>query len=140
MNHPPTLTTLNNIINDDFENRIINNFDVNRYVEINNMLYDYDTQFTSFYDPYQVNNQETNNLVNSVKIMLNKMDFESMYAMIRTFNILHITYNENNQYSFMDFNSDTFIKMYIYWFLYKNNYLQERENLMNTWNNNNVNL
>ncbi len=128
MNNHPILTTINDIITNDFESIIINNFDICRFNEINIMLQEYDILFALYYNPGQENRNELNNLVNLIKLQLDQMNFETIYEIIR------ITTNDYRwNWNFRQ-TSENFIKMYIYWYLYDNIFSIKRDQLMNEWN------
>jgi hypothetical protein len=133
--------TINNFISDHFTVRINDNFNQYNYNEINVMLGDFDDLFHTQYNPDQDNQPEMNNLINSIKIELDQLNFESIHEMIRITNTLYATHFANGQLYYLDIDADTLIKTYVYLYLYVNNFSQERERLMNTWelpNNNNI--
>lgn len=143
VDHRPTMGTINDFIENDFTTRVINNFDIFRFDEINVMLFEYDQLFAACYDPYQNDRDELNNLVNLIKVELNQMNFETIYEMVRITTIFHNQYQPNEHYRYLEQGPDNLIKMYIYWYLYANNYSIRREQLMDYWdrrfdNNNNA--
>lgn len=141
----PTLTIINNIISNHFAIRVNDNFNQHRYNEINVMLGDFDTLFYTQYNPHQENDPEMNNLINYIKVELDQLNFESIHEMIRITNRLYITHFTIRQTTHhLDIHADNLIKIYVYLYLYDNEFSTRREQLMNDWeirfdNNNNNN-
>ena len=139
----PTLANLNNIIENNFRERLYNNLNIEHYTGLNSLLQDYDNLFNNYYGI----NGEINviaELINLATVELNGMNFELVIEMMRLIDDWLRRLKGHSLYDYENYGTQDIIRLYINLYLESNDYPQEREQLIVNWNehhnNNNNNL
>ena len=129
----PTLTNLNNIIENDFTERLFNNINVEHYNTLNNLLQDFDNSFNNYYG---INGDinEIAELINLATVELNGMNFELVIEMMRLIDNWLRTLRGHSLYDYENYETEDIIRLYINLYLESNDYPQEREQLIANWN------